>query len=86
MCVSPGSISSTDDFFQMSSGLVVMETTNSVFNGSLYNGIIPQTLLSWTRAVVAGTLARSGPEWANLFAQHNRCEACVCVCSSRASV
>ena len=33
----PGSVSSTDDFFQMSSGLVVMETTIDVYNGTLFD-------------------------------------------------
>jgi hypothetical protein len=66
-----GSISSTDDFFQMNTGLVVMETTNDMFNTSMFDIVVPQTLLSWTRAVVSNTVARSGPQWGNMFGWYN---------------
>lgn len=67
----PGSVSSTDDFFQVSSGLVVSETTNDVFNNSLYDSVTPRSLLSWTRAVAACVLSRSGPRWADMFGWFN---------------
>lgn len=63
----------------MSTGLVVMETTNDVFNGSLYDLVVPQSLLSWTRAVTANTIARTGPAWGDMFGWYNRCEFVVCV-------
>ena len=69
--VCAGSISSTDDFFQMNTGLVVMETTNDVFNMSLFDVVVPQNLLSWTRAVVSSTVSRTGPQWADMFGWYN---------------
>lgn len=53
----PGVISSTDDFYILDSGMVVMETTNNVFNHSLYDGVKPQSALSWQRVRVANMLA-----------------------------
>ncbi len=67
----PGLLSSTDDWFQTSRGLVVAETTNDVFNTSLYDVVVPDSLLSWTRAVVCNALAVSGPIWADCFGQYN---------------
>ncbi len=67
----PGALSSTDDFYQISTKLVVMETTNDVFNMSLYDLIVPQSVLSWPRVVVANTLTRSGVDWAGMFPWYN---------------
>lgn len=67
----PGSLSSIDDFYTLSSGLVVMETTNGLFNNSLYQFVVPETLLSWVRVVVANRMAQSGQDWTVIFAKHN---------------
>jgi hypothetical protein len=70
MSSSPGLLHSKDDFYTTDS-LVVVETTNSIFNTTLYNAISTSTALSWQRAMVANTLARSGKEWTDLFAMYN---------------
>ena len=49
----PGSLSSVDDYYVMSTGLAVMETTNSVWNYDLYKLIQPESLFTWQRAMVA---------------------------------
>ena len=68
----PGSVSSTDDFFQMSSGLVVMETTIDVYNGTLFDIVKPSGgHLSWPRVMTCNVVARSGPEWASCFTRFN---------------
>lgn len=51
--------------------LVSMETTNSVYNTSLYNATTPQTALSWQRVIIANAWAYSGAEWTELMAMHN---------------
>jgi hypothetical protein len=53
--------------------MVVMETTNGIYNKELYgNGNIrPQLALSWQRAAVATGFAQSGAEWVALFSLHN---------------
>ena len=67
----PGSLSSIDDFYYLDSKLVVMETTNSNFNDTLYDLLNPETLLTWVRVMLANRLASSGEEWINIFKKEN---------------
>jgi hypothetical protein len=68
---SPGFLSSVDDFFVTHNQLAVIETTNGFFNESLFKEIVPQKAMSFERAIIANSLATSGAEWVQLFAQHN---------------
>jgi hypothetical protein len=54
-----------------SSGIAVLETTNNVFNHSLYVNVVPQSLFAWHRVRLANLLAHSAPEWAAVFSQYN---------------
>eukprot|EP01116_Phalansterium_solitarium_P000183 TRINITY_DN10100_c0_g1_i1.p1 TRINITY_DN10100_c0_g1~~TRINITY_DN10100_c0_g1_i1.p1 ORF type:complete len:556 (-),score=154.75 TRINITY_DN10100_c0_g1_i1:222-1889(-) len=67
----PGLLSSEDDFYVLSSGLVVMETTNGVYNMSLYDSIQPESLVSWVRVIVSNRLATSGADWVQVMARYN---------------
>ena len=67
----PGSLSSVDDFYYLDSNLVVMETTNSNFNDTLYDLLKPESLLTWVRVMIANRLASSGREWVDLFKREN---------------
>jgi hypothetical protein len=70
----PGySSTSSDDYYQIEpSGLVVMETTNSVYNKTLYHTFITsESVLEFVRVVVANRLATSGEHWAQLFSRYN---------------
>jgi len=67
----PALLSSEDDFYILTSQLVVMETTNSVFNLSLYDAITPSTVVSWIRAIVANRMANSGKEWVSIMKKYN---------------
>ena len=67
----PGMISSTDDFYSLSSGFGVMETSLSIYNKSLYSVLTPHSLISGIRAMVANRMARSGSEWAEYFGFQN---------------
>jgi hypothetical protein len=60
-----------DDFYILDSGLVVTETSNDIFDQSLYRKVVPQAALSWQRVLVANWLSKDGPEWAHWVAQHN---------------
>jgi hypothetical protein len=65
-------LQSKDDFYMMDSGLVSLETTNSVTNKTLFDlYITPQSLLTWQRVIVANRLAKGGEEWTHIFAQYN---------------
>nr|XP_032822922.1 phospholipase B-like 1 [Petromyzon marinus] len=67
----PGFLESLDDYYLLSSGLVLLQTTNNVFNDSLYAAITPLSLLAWQRVRVANMMARGGRQWGQVFARHN---------------
>lgn len=68
----PATLSSLDDMYMMAgSELIMTQTTNSIFNASLWDLVVPQSLLAWQRVRTANQLASSGPEWYDLVARHN---------------
>lgn len=67
----PGFLESLDDFYMMDSNLVMLQTTNVIFNQSLYDVVTPNSLLAWHRVRVANLLANSGETWANAVSQYN---------------
>jgi hypothetical protein len=72
---SPAVLSSIDDFFVIpqglsTKGLAVIETTNSLYNLKLLDLVKPESVLSWTRAVVSNTMATSGVHWGQLFSRY----------------
>jgi hypothetical protein len=71
---SPALLSSIDDFFVTNnaygSNIGVIETTNSLYNVRLLDKVVPQSVLSWTRAVVSNQIAGSGSDWGRLFSRY----------------
>ncbi|XP_038623883.1 phospholipase B-like 1 [Tachyglossus aculeatus] len=67
----PGFLMSLDDFYLLSSGLAVLQTTNNVFNTSLLRHVVPQALLAWQRVRVANMVAQGGRDWARAFSRFN---------------
>uniref|UniRef100_A0A8B9K679 Phospholipase B-like n=1 Tax=Astyanax mexicanus TaxID=7994 RepID=A0A8B9K679_ASTMX len=67
----PGLLSSLDDFYLLGNGLLITQTTNSVFNTSLYALVTPEALLAWQRVRLANSLAHTGEEWAQVFSRYN---------------
>ncbi|KAM6950993.1 phospholipase B-like 1 [Aplochiton taeniatus] len=67
----PGFLMSLDDFYLLGSGLLMTQTTNSVFNTSLFSHVSPHSLLAWQRVRLAHNLARTGEEWARVFSKYN---------------
>lgn len=68
---SSGFLVSLDDFYLLGSGLMMTQTTNNVFNSSLFDTITPSSLLAWQRVRLAHSLAHSGEEWAQTFSKYN---------------
>lgn len=66
-----GFLTSLDDFYLLGSGLLMTQTTNSVFNTSLFTLITPHSLLAWQRVRLAHTLSHTGEQWANTFSRYN---------------
>lgn len=63
----PGDLISKDDFFILSSGLRVMETTLVNFNRSNIFEVSPLTAPSWIRTLVANHLSSTPEEWVSYF-------------------
>ncbi len=70
-CVCSGFLVSLDDFYLLGSGLMMTQTTNNVFNTSLYSYITPASLFSWQRVRLAHALANTGEQWAKTFSRYN---------------
>jgi len=67
----PGYIPSGDDWYLTDQHLTIAETTNSVFNMSLYEFVTPNTVPYWIRVMVANKMATNGKEWVDAFAMYN---------------
>lgn len=67
----PGYLSSLDDFYIMDSGLLMLQTTNGIYNKTLYELVTPKALLAWHRVRLANWLASSGSQWAEYVAEYN---------------
>jgi len=67
----PAYLGSVDDFYITNSGLSVIETTNGVFNTSLYQYIVEESVLSWIRVIVANRMAQDGESWTKIFSKYN---------------
>ncbi|XP_017571527.1 phospholipase B-like 1 [Pygocentrus nattereri] len=67
----PGFLVSLDDFYLLGSGLMMTQTTNNIFNSSLYSYVTPASLFSWQRVRLAHALAHNGLEWAKIFGRFN---------------
>jgi len=48
-----------------------METTNGIYNNTLYDYVTPYCLLTWQRVIVANRMATNGQDWTQIFAKEN---------------
>lgn len=71
----PGCISSTDDFYILDSGLVVMDTSLEILNMDLYNRVaefpVNSHVPDFMHLMVANRMASSAPHWGVLFSERN---------------
>lgn len=71
----PGVLSSVDDYYQVVGeggiAMVIVETTNSVFEDSLYDLMTNRALLSWQRCMLANVMANSPQRWTEVFSEYN---------------
>ncbi|CAG5124849.1 unnamed protein product [Candidula unifasciata] len=67
----PGYLESLDDFYLLGSGLVMLQTTNSIYNSSLYKLVKPQSLMAWQRVRIANMMAHNGKEWTEIVSKYN---------------
>jgi hypothetical protein len=63
MSSSPSFLHSKDDYYVTNANIAVIETTNNVFDTSLYDLLTPKSLLSWQRVMLANWASKNGQEW-----------------------
>ncbi|VDO73327.1 unnamed protein product [Schistosoma mattheei] len=70
----PTFTSSVDDFYLTSANLTITETTNNVYNDSLWNIVrngSRNSVFTFIRGMVASRLAKTGDEWIAYFKYNN---------------
>eukprot|EP01090_Pellita_catalonica_P019701 TRINITY_DN6787_c0_g1_i1.p1 TRINITY_DN6787_c0_g1~~TRINITY_DN6787_c0_g1_i1.p1 ORF type:complete len:533 (+),score=70.96 TRINITY_DN6787_c0_g1_i1:123-1721(+) len=67
----PAQIVSADDFYTIGEKFAVIETSNEIFNHTLYDLVTPSSLLSWQRTALANRAAKNGKTWADTFRMYN---------------
>ncbi|PAA64580.1 hypothetical protein BOX15_Mlig031578g3 [Macrostomum lignano] len=67
----PGTLASLDAFYVLNDRMLLLQTTNSVFNKTLFKSISPRSLLAWQRVRAANQLAETGQQWAKQFSRFN---------------
>ena len=67
----PGLLASTDDYYQLGSGLAVVETTLVILDPKVLRKIQTRAVPSWIASLTANRLARDGEEWTHIFRRHN---------------
>lgn len=70
----PAVVHSIDDWYMTSNRLAVMETTNGVYNNSLFREYVQNgtnTISEFLRVMIANFLAPSSPSWVTYFSTEN---------------
>ena len=67
----PATMSSLDDFYISSHGLIAIETTNSIYNDTLFDKVTTDSLFTCERAMIANRISNSSKEWAENFGKYN---------------
>ena len=66
-----GFLESWDDFYLMDNGLVLLQTTNGVYNMSLYDHVVTESAPAWVRVRVANQMAVQPSDWGVWFEKWN---------------
>ena len=67
----PGLLASTDDYYQLGNGLVVVETTLVILDSSVLRKIQMAAVPSWIASLVANRIAVDAEAWTQIFQRHN---------------
>jgi hypothetical protein len=71
----PGCISSTDDYYLLDSGLVVMDTSLEILNTDIYNRVAEfptnSHVPNFMHIMTANRMAQTAPHWAVLLSERN---------------
>ena len=64
-------LSSNDDFYVTSQDLSVIETTNIIYNDTLYTLMKPESFMTWQRVMAANRMSATAEEWGDNFKGYN---------------
>jgi len=67
----PAAVNSQDDFYITGAYLYVGETTNHVYNETLFDLLTPKSLMCWMRTMLANRLTDDGYSWTQVFSKFN---------------
>ena len=67
----PAALSSNDDFYLTSQDLAVIETTNVIYNDTLYDLMKPESFMTWERVMIANRMSETSEEWGDHFKEFN---------------
>ena len=67
----PAAVNSQDDFYITGAYLYVGETTNHVYDESLFDLLTPESLMCWMRTMLANRLTDNGYSWIQVFSKFN---------------
>jgi len=67
----PAFTNSGDDWYMTSHELAIQETTNGVYNTTLFLAVLPHSVSEFLRVMTATFLAHGGEEWTRYFATEN---------------
>jgi len=67
----PGDLESKDDYYVLSSNLVIFESSFSNYNDVLYGKIKSKALPTWIRVNLANKMAENAFDWTNVFSLNN---------------
>eukprot|EP01119_Soliformovum_irregulare_P003724 TRINITY_DN1475_c0_g1_i1.p1 TRINITY_DN1475_c0_g1~~TRINITY_DN1475_c0_g1_i1.p1 ORF type:complete len:533 (+),score=102.06 TRINITY_DN1475_c0_g1_i1:202-1599(+) len=67
----PGMLVSGDDYYLTNQNMAIVETTNSIFNPSVYKWTTTKTIPYWIRVTVANRMSTNGKTWSDIFGSYN---------------
>jgi hypothetical protein len=67
----PGDLESKDDFYILSSNLVVIESSLNNYNPALFSNIKSDALPVWIRVNLANRIAENSEKWVEIFSKFN---------------
>lgn len=67
----PGDLNSKDDFYILSNGMSIIETSLEIFNLELFKNLSPKTIPKWIRNNISNRLAKNNTDWINIFFKYN---------------
>lgn len=67
----PGDLNSKDDYYILSNGMSIIETSLEIFNLELFKNLSPDTVPKWIRINIANRLAKNNSDWIEKFFKYN---------------